>query len=771
MGNAPPIWLDYRPIRVGWVVDARDILQLETAASWSTCLWGGRFNPIIPVYDHDLSENLIQVFGVDVLVPVVSSEPAKAFVASYPHLHLTIWGDGIFKEKRCEFVDIRHTVRRASGQLGIQGKADLTSFVRPIWLNEDELSVLFAVLFGRYPTREEITLNYVAGIRSSVAMPDKPLDKESEVPADLAGLISPLTFTSLGLSWRRERSGWLNPGIVLGDATNFDDLLLLWNLQAAGTAMCFYDQSKATRLKPFLTAFLAAVREHPAEERTRINFWGRGLESPWNPSSIDLDLSSLQPYVCGGGDAITWNRMNLNPIRPQFSTWHRDVIASYTEADGTARASFALPDRPFDDEDTQAINQQFVVTVDARQYGWTSDDLTFETPYVPRLNEFYGRNFHFEYDKARAEPGSFGHGAVGFIATVANQRLEARAYRVQDWLRSFFELLGIAVERSEPGLRAARLIRQFGGLQASRVLKVRGAHELIRKYGPDRSFTRSEAEKCIGNFDESTKQMRFGDFENLYIQRRERGKLTPGEVLQYMTARGVFRVGLEFKCPTCELRSWAHLDDVKTMSTCVYCGQQFDVTSQLKDRDWRYRRSGLFGRDDNQLGGIPVALALQQLEIALHDSLQMWSTALNFTPIGSTNIEKCEADFVAVIAGAPGAGESPVQILLGEAKTHTDFDAEDVRKLGKLADAIPHDLAQAFVMFAKTDAFTPDEIAMAKTLNSRYRQRVILWSRDELEPYFVYERSAERLGQLRYAVALTDMVRATEQLWFRIEPA
>ena len=51
-------------------------------------------------------------------------------------------------------------------------------------------------------------------------------------------------------------------------------------------------------------------------------------------------------------------------------------------------------------------------------------------------------------------------------------------------------------------------------------------------------------------------------------------------------------------------------------------------------------------------------------------------------------------------------------------------------------------------MFSKTDTFTPDEIALAKTLNTPYRQRVILWSRDELEPYHVYERSKDKLGQV-----------------------
>ncbi len=410
-----------------------------------------------------------------------------------------------------------------------------------------------------------------------------------------------------------------------------------------------------------------------------------------------------------------------------------EFVVSYSEESGAANASFALPDRPFDDEDPQVFNQKFVVTVDATQYPLASDDLTFQTPYAPRLNEFYGRNFFAMFDHARSEPGAFGHGAVGVISEISDQRLGVRAFRVHDWLRSFFETSGISIERSEPGLRAARLIQQLGGLRGSHVLKVRGARDLIEKFGPDKSFTRGQAERCIGNFDEALQRMRFEDFENLYIHPREGGKLTPGEVLQYMTSRGVFRVGLEFKCPTCQLHSWVHLDDVSAVSTCIYCGQRFDVTPQLKDRDWRYRRSGIFGREDNQLGGIPVALTLLQLETSLHENLLMYSTSLNFSSTAGA-IEYCEADFVIVVGGATLIGETPVQILLGEAKTRMPFDGDDVRKLDALAAAIPADLAQVFIMFSKIDTFTAEEISLARQLNSVGRQRVILWSREELEP-------------------------------------
>ena len=123
--------------------------------------------------------------------------------------------------------------------------------------------------------------------------------------------------------------------------------------------------------------------------------------------------------------------------------------------------------------------------------------------------------------------------------------------------------------------------------------------------------------------------------------------------------------------------------------------------------------------------------------------------------------------FIGVFAGAKGIEEAPVQILFGEAKTHGTFDAADVRKLGRMADAVPHDLADAFIMFAKTDAFTEDEIRLAQTLNDQYRNRVILWSREELEPYDVYERSEARLGQRQYATTLTDMASVTDLLWFQ----
>jgi hypothetical protein len=65
-------------------------------------------------------------------------------------------------------------------------------------------------------------------------MPDRPILLDGELPVDLAHLINPLGFTGFDLSWRREQTHWLDPGLVVASTSDFDALILFWNLQAAG---------------------------------------------------------------------------------------------------------------------------------------------------------------------------------------------------------------------------------------------------------------------------------------------------------------------------------------------------------------------------------------------------------------------------------------------------------------------------------------------------------------------------------------------------------
>lgn len=766
MTNPPRIWLDYRPIRIGWVNDDRDIRHLVEMANWNACLWGGRYNCIIPAYDTDLADRLVSCFAVDVLLPIRPNDATKGFIDRYPHLAHHRWSESIFHQRDCEFADIRHALRRIAAN---QDKEFEKHLYLPTWDAADPLSALFSIQFGAYPAPSTNIADYKGGVQGSFGTLETVIDLDGELSAVTVERVSPLALTCYDTTQSRTRAEWLGPGVVLGSVDDFDSLAMFWNLRAAGAQLIFYDQRYSVRLKIAVNAFLDRFRKPALGRGSRVTFWMRDeirRDDGWKPN---LELDGLAVGLEDGRSADLWNGMNIQPQMPNFSLLHRDVVPTYSESDGKATASFALPGRPFNDDDVQSLRQKYAVVIDATRYGAPDAELTFETPFVPHLNEFYGRHFHFEYDAARSQLGRLDSCAVAFLTPVSTQQLRISAFRVFDWMKSFFALCGMKIERSEAGLRASRLIAQLGGVQDCRVLKIRGVRDLLRKYGVEDSFTRSGAMEAIRDVNKVTRIAGFDAFKGLHIEYREKAEMTPEDVLRYLLVRRVFRVGLEFKCPNCQLASWLHLDDVRTVSTCPYCDNAHDVTPQLKDRDWRYRRSGIFGRNDDQLGGVPVALTLQQLSTSLHDSALMYSTAINFRPDGA-EIEVCESDFVAVVAGKLGINESPVQIVFGETKTDGPIDAQDIRKLGKLADAVPPDIAQTYILLSKTGTFSPEEVALARALNPKYRKRVILWSRDELEPYFLYERSKEKLGDKWHAVSLSDMARITHRLYFASAP-
>jgi len=762
MNSPPRIWLDYRPVRIGWVLSEPDITMLGEMASLNTCLWGGRFNCAIPAYDAELADRLVSCFAVDVLLPVRPDERTKAFIDRFQHLEHHRWSESIFSQRDCEYADIRHLLRRITKQRDTEFAKNICL---PSWDQTDPLNAVFATQLGRYPSPDADVPNYRAAVQNAFGTTDNQIDPDQELPSALLDKILPLALTGYDTTRSRNGAGWLAPGIVLGSVGDFDSLLMFWNLGAAGAPIIFYDQNHGARLKAFANAFLERCRKPTLDGEPRVAFWIRReipRDDRWKP---DLNLEELAIILSDGRGSMLWNGMNIRPHRPRFSLLHRDVVPAYFENNGKSDASFALPDRPFDDDDVGSLRQKYAVVIDATRYGEPDSELTFETPFIPRLNEFYGRNFHFEYDAARSQLSRLDSGAVAFLTSISTQQLRISAFHVFDWMKSFFALCSVEIERSEAGLRASRLIAQLGGIQDCRVLKIRGVRNLLRKFGVDQSFTRSGAIESIRDIDQETGAVGFDAFDRLHITYREKADMNPDDVLRYLLTRRVFRAGLEFTCPNCRLLHWTHLDDVKTVSLCPYCDHGYDVTPQLRDRDWRYRRSGIFGRNDDQLGGVPVAVTLQQLSTSLHGNAVMYSTGINFRPNGA-DIEICESDFVVVVTGNLGVEKAPVQIVFGEAKTEGTIDQQDIRKLRKLADAVPREIASVYILLSKTGTFSPDEVELAKTLNTDYRRRVILWSREELEPFYPYERSKERLGDSWHAASLSDMARITHHLHF-----
>ena len=750
------IYIRYRPVRIGWCVREDNLDDVRRVMRLTHTLWGGRYNPVIPVNNRELANQLVDVFRVDVLYPAADDPQIHDFINAFPYLPWPGFRKELFEEGMrgmvATFLDIYHPVRHLFEEhIKDKGEPRIAATLFE-WDDADPLSDALLACFGKYPTQEEIGKDYADFVEKNLRGRRIRLLAADKVPADAFKALNPSAISSFGLESHGDPN-WGYPGLYVGGAGDIADVVNFWNLRAAGIELVFYDPAYDTRLSDLKTAFLDALAKRPEDPlgwRDRVAIWSktRGTTDP-----RQFGQKAFGSTVEDG----TWNGLNVKP--PPIYINEQSVLASITESGRIPLLSFQLPEKPFYDE-LELHNQRVLVSIRPLIDVPWNEESTFKPPYIPELNEYYGREAHFIWNEARAEVEG-----LGIVTKISNHDMTIRGLLKRQLVTKIFEVFGIKAELSKPGRVAARLIQQMGGIQGGRVFKIAGVRKLIEEYGPLEWFTRSNAVQVIGQNDPVTGRPNFQDYEALYIEQREGGRLKAENAFEYLVKRGVFRVGLYLRCTSCELEFWMQLDDLGTEVGCEYCGTKFNITPQLRDRDWAFRRSGLFGKEDRQEGSVPVALTLQQLDTML-DGDAFFVTAMNLTPVTAT-ISPCETDFVMVAQKGYG---KVVQLALGECKAggpKNEITEDDVTKLSRVADAFPQRRFETYIIFSKTSPFTAEEIARCRLAQTPDRFRVILLSDRELEPYFIYEKTEKEFDIRSTAISLEDLARNTHDIFFR----
>jgi hypothetical protein len=624
------------------------------------------------------------------------------------------------------------------------------------WAETDPLRDVFLATFGDFPSLEESGVDYRRILRSRLEAEELEISESETLVSGFWEKLWPLTISEFGLQFRG-RHYRDSPGVFIGDVDKVVDLIEFWNLRASGVNLLFYDPSYEERVRPAIEAWIEEISEQAESD----GLHGRSPASAWSrPDFDDADfLKELSHKVArcrvSGG---TWNGLNVVP--PQVIIDTVFSLAAVEREHGRLRATISLPNKPF--EDGLGLGFQHLVTsVSAGRLFSEDAFFCFRPPFVPKLNEYYGRECLFHWNAVRSEPE-----ALGILTRAGDTYVSIGALDHEDIIVRVFEACGVTAAPSDAGRVTRRLVNQMGGLQGCRVFKIRGIRELIREYSPDQAFTRSAAEMRIGNIDPQTNQPRFSQYESLHIERRDTPKLKPQDAFLYLIKKQVIRAGLNIKCPACELTFWHSINDLNEEPTCNYCGTRFNLALQLRNRDWSYRRSGLFGRADDQKGAIPVSLALQQLDANLSDDHLIISTGLDLQ--WNVNPQKrCEVDLVVVTTKGRLDSMRPA-VILGECKAAGPIDDRDVTNLSDVADQLSRLDVDVYLLFAKTKAFSSNEIETCRKGQTKYRNRVIMLSDDELEPYFITDKIRDSLpNSLKYGMDTETLVRISAFKYFK----
>jgi hypothetical protein len=739
-------------MRIGLCIEEGNLDAFRTAVQINATLWGGRFNPIISIgASTDAAKHIVSAFQVDALQDISTTKVVTDFIESLPHLKWPGYEKSLFVPRDggadAILLDVYHPVRHLAQRPPTPSDKQFQAFLLQ-WKDDDPLRDVLTASYGAYPAKETIGKDYLTLFRR-LKPTEVHLAATDPVPTDVADMLSPVALTTLELSPTRLSWGHEEPGFYVGSTSDLTDLINFWNLRAANIDLVFYDPAFETRLEP-------VVNDHKEWLQTRPK---RNPEWPFHSSLWTKTRDPLPNFATfGEGFAISvidehlWDP-NVVWKPPVMSFDEQSILGTVTQQFGQPTVTFQLPPKPCF-TDFELHEQKLVAAI--RPLIQTPDFI-LRPPHTPELNEYYGRQIHFDSSKVRSEPE-----ALGVIIEVTLADLTLRPLDSLQLITRLFASRNIEAKQSEAGKVGHRLIQQMGGLQGCRVFKIPGVRELIHAHRAQDSFTRSCATQTIRGFDPATNVEAFALHKNLYVQYREAGELKPDAAFAYLLDKKMFSAGLTFTCPNCALPFWVHLDSLKTFMQCEYCDTSINVMPQLKDRDWKFRRSGLFGRDDHQGGGIPVAVVLQQLETVLHSKIFAWTTGLDLEQ-SEPNGWKCESDFVVI---TDGYRDGP-QIIFSETKSRGgEITADDVANLTRVADAFEGSSLQPYIIFAKVGSFSDEEIERCKLAQVTRRFRVIMLSDRELEPYFVYERTAVEFDIDRTAVNLEDLAVATQSVFF-----
>ena len=574
-------------------------------------LWGGMYNPILPARDRSpLPEYLMDAFQLDVLLPAIEKEAELVhYVERFSHLALlsgdyallkSFAGQGI-APRYLDVVNLFLLLWNSDFKLRAEDFTSKYTLVR--WNENDPLGQLYSMLFGHYPTIEGRSHNYEQALLKGCRASTLDIVPGAELASELCETrICPTKATAQRLAGRHAihvgGGGTAHHGLYIGEPGNFDDLLNFWNLRAAGLSIEFVPLGHVEQFKSYIRAHLDALESKSRQLHSffrKIGVYQRHGNDHATSHALEV-LGAEKEVLYYGFDDALWNGMNLIPITFSFDA--RQALGNVEMTESGYRISLGLPEKTFVASDHAFADSQEVLAFIGSHYETAYPGHTLKPPFVSRLNRAYGMLAHGLPWVVRAK-----REGIGLLLDTVLDTTSITALAHTDILISLLEAAGLQAKPSQAGLLARRIIDKLGGIDDATIFRIPGVRKLLSETRTDQTVTRGHATEQVWSEGE------FKRYENTVLGTKR--KITTNDAFDFLLQKEFLRAGLELTCTHCNLPSWVPLGRIDESWVCEYCGNKHMTSLQLGDRgDWKFRRSGLFGKDNNQEGAVPVILSL-----------------------------------------------------------------------------------------------------------------------------------------------------------------
>lgn len=711
-----------RPIRVAFLVDAADRNGLYRAIELSTFLWGGSYNPIVPIYrrtpakwepqkvrrlpqPEDIITGYLDGFDPGIVVPV--GRCAK---------HIYQIGNRDFVHEPELLGDISKTATPRHGIGLIELLSDFLEKELKYKRNDD-----LHIAISDIPRAYRIFLASVFGVL--------PVDAQRIVDNDFShkpGItyVRPTLANFVELwqpnrmfprhltAWSLDHSPLRDAILFVCNAAEAQDIIDYWNLRAAGyyivpiPIQVSKNENVKTLARDFIENNYRPYRHNP---------------KMFHHTTIQRSRSLSEETVRAFCDSLDIEKPEeRNQFKYSLRWWYPRLWDAWARENASEGIAF-----PYSYEEERRISED-EARLDLRSLN-PKLELFQEHSGEPRFaNEFSFRFYGSKEPMAEVIPEgtrelSSAIGRIGyhnwrfsksgpvFLAHRNDDLIFLDLPRAESVMTEWFRERGWKVTLSGPGRIATQLLKQLGGAFGTSWLAHRGVIDLLRELEKEAGIPR---QAVIGKLKKVIAD------DKLYFS---------GErFLEGLLESNALRVGAKIQCPVCTRYNWFELNALEYELTCRFCLSEFKPPQHSpRDIEWTYRAHGPFASSIAQ-GSFTVLLALKFLDGDLDRGV---------TPLFSYKAEKdrkiLEADLTCLYKRSTWR-ETGTDLVHAECKSFNFFEKRDVNRMQDLAKAFPG----AVLIFATlNESLEKSEIKMIGALARAERKKRL--RRDPYSPVVV----------------------------------
>jgi hypothetical protein len=729
--------VSFRPVRIGFLMPPNDLGIVSRAARLSTCLWGGRYNFMIPYFEAggerwvrpyhaegglDVARGYINFFEPDTLV---ESSPGMAERLGWHNKGLTFGLPRVasieqFFEQNLhghaefaagiDILEVMHQLYDEEYKYERRHKRPFATF------DNIDGNAFFDVVGGRYPNDE--LLGNISDAYAQVFSPEKlPHSADTAMKMYKEGFLTPLWITRHGLE------EWLGRGLhdeafYVFDPTDAGDVIDYWNYRLV-----------ARRVIPINLEWFVHHKDFIRERILQVH-----RPIPGNPFGTKFHTGMLFGSSISDETVVELLRKHLDGLPDMSFFWARDPLIWQRIGRGHERRETKIlaTSKPvsFDEE----ISSEGYARLPAPSP--TFLNATSRYTKAQWVNLIVPEHSHGEDDPAIVYPSNLWSPDYPRLATSESLRIGREGWALQqqhgigfsllrpqdgraaiiDWLKT----QGIDAQPSEEGQVAAQVIAAAGGLRGSGMFADRKTIDLLSEMAESRADLSRGGKRVATMTPDRSKHI---NTVRQHFDERTKRSFGYWNGLDYFLDRSVFRAGLRVQCPICAYHNWFDLDAISYSPTCTRCLNQFDFSQSPKDLhdvNWFYRVVGPFAAPDYARGGYAVALTLRCIA-EFRETEMSWTTGLNLRPLN------CELDFAAWHRPSRMLNDERDEPLLviGEAKSFgkNAISEDAVIGLRKVADRFPGAIMIVSSLREIGD-YTADELQRLRDL--------ALWGRREV---------------------------------------